>query len=192
LFVNGIFPCKDSIVCRIIYEFTSYPAVILGIGCLAYILYALVKKKSWDVSGTLALGIVLSMVIGPGLIVNFGFKDYYGRPRPKQVEMFGGEMEFHPVLVPGTEKYARSFPSGHSAMGFIFVVGFLSGLSLRRRWAWWFLIVALAYGSFIGLIRMLQGAHWPSDILWSFGIVYYCTFFVTYLLGIFRPEEANS
>ena len=190
LYADGAFPAGDMLLCKITYTFSSYPAIIVGIGCLGYLLYSLVRKQR-GTGMRIALAIVLSIVVGPGLVVNTVFKDHYGRPRPRQVEMFGGEMIFHPVLIPGPYKYGRSFPSGHSSMGFIFVSGFLIGLGLRKKWAWWFLAFSLFYGSFIGLVRMAQGAHWPSDVMWSFTFVYYCSFFLTYFLGIFRPEEAN-
>jgi hypothetical protein len=36
------------------------------------------------------LFILLSVILGPGLLVNLVFKDHWGRPRPRQVVALGG------------------------------------------------------------------------------------------------------
>ena len=42
----------------------------------------------------------------------------------------------------------------------------------RRAWALAFVAVGLVGGLVIGAGRVLQGAHYPSDVLWSAGMVY--------------------
>lgn len=39
----------------------------------------------------------LSLLLGPGLLVNVGLKDHWHRPRPVQVTQFGGSMQFRPI-----------------------------------------------------------------------------------------------
>jgi membrane-associated phospholipid phosphatase len=34
------------------------------------------------------------------------------------------------------------------------------------------LAAGIVFGVFVGLARIAKGAHWPSDVLWSFGVVY--------------------
>src|SRR5579859_5702402 len=60
--------------------------------------------------------ILIATALGPGLIVNIGLKDHWGRARPHQVEQFGGTKQFTPPLVP-TDQCARNcwLASGHAA-----------------------------------------------------------------------------
>jgi len=189
LYADGEFMYKQSSILHVIYEVAAWPAILLAFVCFVYFLISLIRRRPGDLR-LISLGICLSIIVGPALLVNFVFKDYYGRPRPKQVEQYGGEMEYLTVLVPGTEKYGRSFPSGHSAVGYVMLVLFLTGLSVRNPLAWWALAFAIPYGTVIGMARVLQGAHWLSDVMWSLGIIYYCTLAVLWALGIFRPEKA--
>ena len=66
----------------------------------------------------------LTLALGAGLMTNLGFKEYWGRPRPKQVVEFGGKHAYRPFWNPDLHTRhdpQRSFPSGHVAMGFYFL-----------------------------------------------------------------------
>ncbi len=110
------------------------------------------------------LFILLATALGPGLIVNVGLKDNWGRARPYQVEQFGGTKKFTPPLVPA-DQCARncSFASGHAALAFSMVgFAFLLPVGRRRRIA---LGAALGFGVLIGLGRIAAGNHFLSDIV---------------------------
>src|SRR5262249_11867445 len=47
--------------------------------------------------------IVVAAALGPGLIVNTGLKDHWGRARPNQIEQFGGAKAFTPALAPSDQ-----------------------------------------------------------------------------------------
>ncbi len=61
-----------------------------------------------------------------------------------------------PALFPDVSD--PSFPSGHTSRAFVFAA--LLGLH-RRRW----LLGLLPYATLVGLARVYEGAHFPSDIL---------------------------
>ena len=108
--------------------------------------------------------ILIATTLGPGLIVNAGLKDNWGRARPYQVEQFGGAKQFTPPLVP-TDQCARncSFASGHAALAFSMVsFAFLLPAGRRRRIA---LSTALGFGAIVGLGRIAAGAHFLSDVV---------------------------
>jgi membrane-associated PAP2 superfamily phosphatase len=150
-------------------QLVGWIPALLGIG----VLLASIWKKDLARHRRWALFLVLLLAIGPGLIVNPILKDQWGRPRPSQVEEFGGRFEYQPAWFkaePGDRR--TSFPSGHAAMGFFFTAPYFILLARRRRAAHAWLIGGVAFGIFVGLARMAKGAHWASDILWSFGVVY--------------------
>ncbi len=137
-----------------------------------------------------ALFIIVSMLIGPGLIVNICLKDHWGRPRPEQVKEFGGRLDFKPLFVKGTGGQGHSFPSGHASIAFEFLVFYFIW---RRRRPW--VLAALAGGLGLGLMmsvaRMAAGAHFLSDVLWSGGITFIVSWVLYYF--VFRiPEHEDS
>lgn len=109
--------------------------------------------------------VLLFFAIGPGLIVNDGFKDHWGRARPRQIAALGGDKSFSPPLVIA-DQCARncSFVSGEASYGFGFVaLAFLVRPRWRRRAFWG----ALAYGAVIGLGRIAMGGHFLSDVFFA-------------------------
>jgi membrane-associated PAP2 superfamily phosphatase len=69
-------------------------------------------------------------------------------------------------------------------MGF-FLMGPAFLLYRRRpRWAWFFLLLGMAGGGLLGLARVAQGQHFPSDVLWSGGLVYLSGLFLGYLFHL--------
>ncbi|HEU0158827.1 MAG TPA: hypothetical protein VFR00_05930, partial [Hyphomicrobiaceae bacterium] len=46
------------------------------------------------------LFMLVCLSVGPGLLANVGFKDQWGRARPKHIEAFGGTRVFTPALLP--------------------------------------------------------------------------------------------
>ncbi len=105
-----------------------------------------------------------SLLIGPGLIVNLLLKNNWGRARPRDIEIFGGAQDFSPPLLVA-DQCARncSFTSGDAAMGFSLLALALLAPVARAG----FVAAAVAFGVFIGLIRMVQGAHFLSDVMFS-------------------------
>jgi membrane-associated PAP2 superfamily phosphatase len=88
----------------------------------------------------------------------------------------------------GTKAGGMSFPSGHASMGFYLMApAFL--LFHRRRLAHSFVLVGLAGGLALGITRILQGAHFPSDVLWSAGFVYLSSLAMALAFGMFRREK---
>lgn len=130
---------------------------------------------------------ILTLAIGPGLLVNAIFKEEWNRPRPRQVQEFGGSYRYERPLAIGTPGEGKnSFPSGHAAMGFIFTTPYFLLLSRRPLAAKAWLAFGIALGLFIGCARMAQGAHWLSDVIWSFGMVYFTSYALARLLRLDR------
>jgi len=157
---------------KALYDWGIYPAWILGLGGLAVWIVSFLWKKiePWRDPG---LFYFLLLIVGPGILVNGVCKPYWSRPRPHAIEQFGGPRDFLPVLQLGFGKNDSSFPSGHASTGFYLMA---PAFVLYRRRPWWaaaFLLLGLVCGGVIGAARVVAGGHFPSDILWSGGIVYF-------------------
>ena len=109
---------------------------------------------------------ILVAFLGNGLLVHEALKNQVGRPRPNQVQEMGGAVPFVPALQV-SQSCARncSFVSGHAALGFGFIAfGMWASGQGRRRW----MLTGLLMGSTIGLVRIVQGGHFLSDIVFAF------------------------
>lgn len=130
--------------------------------------------------------IVLSGLLGPGLLVNAGFKDQWQRARPYQVENFGGTQKFSRAGVM-TDQCTKncSFVSGHVACGFFFASLML--LHRRRQVIW--ALIGTSAGLLIGFARMAAVAHWLSDVLWAAPITLMCSWVIWKILNrLYQPK----
>jgi len=139
------------------------------------------------------LYLFLVLAIGPGLLVNTIFKDHWGRPRPRQVTEFGGNMQFRSVLERGAPGRGKSFPCGHSSTGYYFVAFYFLLRRRRKTIAYLAITGAAIYGTLIGLARMAAGGHFASDVLWSAFFPALAAFFLYYfILRIPHHEDQTA
>jgi lipid A 4'-phosphatase len=110
--------------------------------------------------------LLLAVALGPGLIVNFIFKDHWNRPRPRDVVEFGGPLHYAPPLLP-TGEGGTSFPCGHCSVAFLYGAGWWLWKRRRPAWARASLAAGIAAGFALGLGRMAAGGHFLSDVVWS-------------------------
>jgi membrane-associated PAP2 superfamily phosphatase len=162
-------PAGDRPLWQWLYRYGTVPGVVLTLGALVG--FGLSFTGAWLRRWRRELILVfLTAAIGGGVLVNAFFKPYWGRPRPRQVEEFGGLHGYREFYRPDVPGKGQSFPCGHCTMGFVFV----SLVFLRRRAPAAALagtVFGLAYGSLLGLCRILQGGHFVTDVLWSLGIL---------------------
>lgn len=168
---DGTWPWDPKWFIQLLYQYGTYPAI--GAASIAGVLWVasafrpeLVRHRA------LVMFLALVMAIGPGLIINAVFKENFGRPRPRDVQEFGGENQFLPVWQPDFSQKARSFPSGHASMGFYWMCLGVYFWERNRQRSWGILAFGFAYGCLMGFGRIAQGGHWLSDILWAGGFVY--------------------
>lgn len=112
-----------------------------------------------------AIFVLLSVVLGPGLLVNAVFKDHWNRPRPRDIVEFGGPLHYVAAPLRGTA--GASFPCGHCSVGFLYGLGWWLWRTRRPRRAAASLALGLLTGTALGLGRMAAGAHFLSDVVWS-------------------------
>ncbi len=172
-FKNNHFFLRQNNFLTYIHQFVPIITKTIILLCLALlILYILLKRSILDLTPLKVAYILLALLIGPGLIINTTLKNNWGRARPYTIEEFGGDKKFSPAFVMTNQcKKNCSFSSGDPSVGFVmFTLVFLYG----SRWMW----LPLSLGGVFGLTRIMQGAHFLSDVVIS-GII---TVWVCYLL----------
>ena len=108
------------------------------------------------------VGIWLSQILAVGVIVNFILKGLWGRARPEDVIQYGGSQIFTPWFHFSDACMNNcSFVSGDAAVGFSFIA--LYFVTKNKM----FFYLSITAGCSMGLIRILAGAHFLSDIIFS-------------------------
>ena len=216
LYSNGEWIFRDHAIWVFLYDYGPAPGMIIFV--FALLLWFISSFSGFQKTNRRVFAfIALLMVLGPGLLVNAVFKEYWGRPRPRETVEFGGQREFVPPLVMGEfvamQSYEKmlessqgavewdilrslysikgkynSFPSGHASVGFFMMFPYFLYRYRKRRLAMVWLVGGSCYGILMGIGRMAQGGHFASDTLWAFAIVYLTGLALSYAL---RIDEQN-
>lgn len=170
-----------------LYDYGEAPAWVLGVGAL--ILYAASKAgKVRQEYQRRCLVVVLTIALGPGLVVNGILKEYWGRPRPAQISLFGGQTDYRPVWHPGGPGQGRSFTCGHCSMAFA-VSSAVAFYPIHPVLSVGAFVAGTAYGIVMSVARMAQGGHFATDCLWS-GIIVIALLVLLYDCVFRVPEHA--
>jgi len=170
---------------KFLYQFGTFPAS--GIVLLSAITYlaswSMPRFRKWR---RVYLFIILSFAVSSGVITNVVLKEFWGRPRPKQVLGMGGHQKFEEALDFHSNSKGKSFPCGHATTGFFFVGGFFLLRRRRRDLARGFLIFGMIFGALMGLARMTQGAHFFTDVVWAGAVSWFTAMGLFYALKLDR------
>jgi lipid A 4'-phosphatase len=138
--------------------------------CIGFFVVAVIARLFGRPIGDLglwqALYVAAVFAIGPGLLTNTLLKDHSGRPRPVDVLQFrGGNVYVPPFAFDGACSHNCSFVAGDPSAAFAFVAPALMLPAGRRRK--WGVAAALAFGVLVGLLRLYQGGHFLSDVIFG-------------------------
>lgn len=218
----GGFFVSDEQPWKFLYEQEGLIVGTLGAVSLIMILTSwITKDPELKKIGRYGWFILMVALMGTGLLVNAMFKGYWGRPRPREYVEFGGTRQFYPVWYPAFLKLLpsasdphdvlnnSSFAAGHPtefiayiALFFVFnhPEVFVKFLGEFKTWKLKMLMVfkylapclSLVGGFLMAMGRAVQGGHWPSDSMWSFGFVYITAAILYYWVFNFpKWEKAN-
>lgn len=125
--------------------------------------------------------------------VNRGMKLFFARVRPS--DLLRGEIDY--TLAGPFSQYEfvdalskGSFASGHTTTALVLLP--LAFLALNRAWktAPVLFILALAWGLIVGWGRVINGSHYPTDILWAAVV---CIWICAYVQErFFGPPELSG
>ncbi|MGC4027907.1 MAG: phosphatase PAP2 family protein [Steroidobacteraceae bacterium] len=169
-FHSGRFPLQDAWWTQLLHFSVGYFILVLMIGVLAvYVVNRLRNSELLDVDGRVVSYLFLVLIVGAGGIVNLALKDNFGRARPRDITEFGGTKQFTPAYVISDQCAKNcSFSSGDAA-GAFFMIALARALSRSRR----ALAAAVAFGLLVSAARIVSGAHFLSDTIVSFFIMFF-------------------
>ncbi|WP_213155352.1 phosphatase PAP2 family protein [Neochlamydia sp. AcF65] len=190
-FANGHFQSNSFL--NFLYSYGMVPGWILTLFALLFLVLSYLHPF-WKCWRPYALIPLLTMIVGAGIIVDLSLKGHWGRPRPKQLEEFGGLQHFRPFYQPNffhQPEPSKSFPSGHCSMGFVFLSLTLIGRRLRQRWLyWWGTFTSVILGALLGYTRMAQGGHFFTDVIFAAAFMWWTALFFDWL--IFEQRIADE
>ena len=142
------------------------PGMYASIAALVFLLIWPLRLRWQHVRRTAAVWLA-TLIVASGLIGSVLAPELTNRPRPRETVLLQGTEQYTPPFFVSAADKGKSFVSGHASIAFIFAVPFFTLLSILPRLAWGFLLLGLGYGFFLGYMRMVLGAHFLTDILWS-------------------------
>ncbi|MEI8183444.1 MAG: phosphatase PAP2 family protein [Desulfomonile sp.] len=170
-----------------IYRYGEIPTIAMAT-CAVLLLAASYFGKAPAKYRKPCLVVILTVIIGPGMVVTGILKNSWGRPRPVEITAFGGDSEYRKIWPPAGTVKGKSFTCGHCAMAFS-----ISSASAFFPYHPWgsaaALIVGVTYGSLAGIARATQGGHFVTDAIWS-GVIVLIIIAGLYYLVFRIPEEA--
>lgn len=139
--------------------------ILVALAVCALIVKLLLPRRRMLISGRATVFLIATMALAPGLLVNVLLKDHWGRPRPIDVTQFGGNQNF----------VAWWDPRGDCPSNCSFVSGDVAGAAWTfapaalapPHWRALAYAAALALAVGMGTIRVMAGAHFPSDVIFA-------------------------
>lgn len=159
---------------RMVHETVPWVGRLLLVGSiLVWLLARRSRQASVRRLARPAATLLIGLVLGLGLLVHGALKENWGRARPVQVTQFGGQAAYTPPWQPASEcRRNCSFVSGHAGTGFALIA--LGALAAPRRRRYW-LVIGWSAGLLLGALRIAQGGHFLSDVLFCGLLLWGCS-----------------
>jgi len=187
LLFDGEFYLAHQAGIRLLHDSVRYFIVAsMLLVLIIYLFNRIGKRHLFGIDGRTVSYLLLVLIVGAGLIVNAGFKDHFGRARPRDLDEFGGSARFTPAfVVKGDCDRNCSFSSGDSA-GAFFSLAFVAAFGRKRAIS----IAAIGFGVLVSASRIASGAHFFSDTVVSYFVMLIVTDAIYYLIFLPGPEPA--
>ena len=165
-FYDGHFLLEDNFFGNFIRKGFPELIVLFSLIIFAIWLYGKVRGQIFcGISDRVVIFTSGTMLVGPFLIVNGIFKTFWGRARPQDISLFGGDKEFSlPLEISNQCEWDCSFMSGHTAVAFWLLA---PALLVTKRIRPFVVAAALFFGGLTAVFRIGQGAHFFSDVVFS-------------------------
>lgn len=165
-------------------------ALVIAPAIAALVIKLAAPRRPMLMSARAILFLLVTLALGPGLIVNVGLKDYWGRSRPIDVPEFGGSERFTPWWDPrgGCPKNC-SFVAGEASGAFWTLAPAALAPPAWRAVAYG---AAMAFGTGVGFLRMSFGAHFLSDVIFAGVFMFLLIWTVHGLIFRWRPTRLSE
>jgi membrane-associated PAP2 superfamily phosphatase len=140
-------------------------AIATCVGCVALTLTKYLPWRLPQLPGRAAVFLVLSLALGPGLLVNGLLKEHWGRPRPASVTEFGGGKTYVDWWNPGGAcDHNCSFISGEAA-----TAAWMLGPAMLAPPPWRAAAIgaAVLFTATMAGLRVAAGAHFFTDAVFA-------------------------
>ncbi|MGB3436463.1 phosphatase PAP2 family protein [Achromobacter sp.] len=167
-------------------------ALPIGIGLAAVgVVAASYRIPAWRAWRGPALALAATCLAGQVLVNQL--KHYTTLPRPYDLDFLGGYTPYPLHWWTWARTGAGgALPSGHAGAGFSMLTLYFVGWALGRpTWRWWGLAVGIAAGVGFSVVRILQGAHFLSQTLWSAALMWFLASLFFYPLIVARPAASR-
>ncbi len=164
-------PVGQQFPWRALYYLPPVAVGMIVATCLVYLAlsYMHVVNRRYRIHCGFLLG---ALWLGSALVCEGILKMNWGRPRPCEISHFDGCLIFVKALSRGVRGCGKSFPSGHSAVGY-YLSAFYFLFRRSGRWRPVAIVAgSLAAGALVAIARIAAGAHFASDVAWSCSIVF--------------------
>ena len=139
--------------------------ILIAPAVAALIVKLVFPQRKMLVSGRAIVFLLMTMALGPGLLVNVVLKDHWGRPRPIDVAQFGGTEQFVSWWDPRGDCPSNcSFVSGDVAGAFWTMA---PAALAPPQWRVLAYGAALALGAGMAVMRVMAGAHFVTDSIFA-------------------------
>jgi lipid A 4'-phosphatase len=160
------FPLRTNVVLGHVRDAASWLLVLFIVPCVLALLinFFRPRAKLW-ISARAAIFMVVTLALGPGLLVNTLLKNHWSRPRPVAVTEFGGSQPFVAWWDPRGQCVKNcSFVSGETSSAFWTVA---PAALAPPPWRFAAFAAAAVFGIGMSIVRMAMGAHFFSDTFFS-------------------------
>jgi lipid A 4'-phosphatase len=127
--------------------------------------------------GRAVVFLIATIILAPGIMANVVLKEHWGRSRPIDVAQFGGNEHFVAWWDRRGDCPANcSFVSGDVAGAFWTLAPAALAPPQWRALAY---VAAFALGTGMAVLRIIAGAHFPSDVIFA-GVITYLIIWIVY------------
>jgi membrane-associated PAP2 superfamily phosphatase len=143
--------------------------------------------------------VVLTCIVGQVLTTQL--KHLTALPRPYALSLFGGYAAYPDHFwALGRKDAGGALPSGHATAGYALLTLYFVGWAMRRPMLrWGGLCAGIVCGLLFSAVRLLQGAHFLSQTLWSAVLMWLLASLLFYAVlvrrgnrPVFQPDETNG
>lgn len=162
----GIFPLKNVSIIKHLNHFGHWLMIPLTFWPLAIILL----RSNPPFTMKQAFLYVIFYALCAIILIEYGVKEFWLRPRPEQTALFGGTQPFLALFQSLPKGNFHSFVSGHTSVWFgLICIGYTIFPHQRQFWT----MTSLLLGCCMAFLRICVGAHFLSDTI--FAGLFVCT-----------------